>query len=316
MSPRPLHACRVLVIGDAMLDRTWEVNESRFVEGDGPTVRVDAVTEQPGGAANAALCARQLGASVNLLSCVGLDEPGERLADALRAGSVEVSFHHDANERTTTKYRIAREGRTLQRIDLEQELSSANGAALAEACVRCIADYDVLLCSDYAKGALSFVQRVIGAASRVGCPVVVDPKGLSFDRYAGSTVLTPNESELKRVTGQWRDEIDLFQRVKALIEHLAVPYLVLKRGPRGISFFSRQQVQDFHSTATHVIDTTGAGDAVAATLAVALAAGVEMLEAARLANVVGSMVVGTSIRGVPMNSRHLLESLNARHAIQ
>jgi rfaE bifunctional protein kinase chain/domain len=149
-----------------------------------------------------------------------------------------------------------------------------------------------LILSDYGKGALHRIESMIAAARAASVPVIVDPKGEDYARYAGATLLTPNRSELRAVVGRWRDEADLAERAQRLRESLDLRYLLLTRSEEGMSLFSAEGVLQVPAQAREVFDVSGAGDTVVAVLAAMTALGAPVPEAVRWANRAGGIVVG------------------------
>lgn len=284
---------RILVVGDVMLDRYWFGDVSRISpEAPVPVVRVEKVEERPGGAANVARNCAALGAKAVLLSVVGKDEAGQSLASLLAASDIDASLLEDANLNTTVKLRVIGRQQQLLRIDFENSPNhEVLDAKLAEFRQR-LADCDVVILSDYGKGGLTHIGEMIQAARAAGKPVLVDPKGDDYARYAGVSVITPNRAELREVVGRWRDEADLQQRAKALRTELNIGALLLTRSEEGMSLFSDGGVVNEPALAREVYDVSGAGDTVIATQAVMMASGVGLADAMRLANRAAGVVVG------------------------
>lgn len=284
---------RILIVGDVMLDRYWFGDVSRISpEAPVPVVKVERVEERPGGAANVARNCAALGAKVALLSVVGADEAGQSLAKLLAASEIDASLHEDANLNTTVKLRVISRQQQLLRIDFENSPNhEVLEAKLAEFRQR-LTDCDVVILSDYGKGGLAHIGDMIQAARDAGKPVLVDPKGDDYARYAGVSVITPNRAELREVVGRWRDEADLQQRAGALRTELNIGALLLTRSEEGMSLFSGDDVVNEPALAREVYDVSGAGDTVIATQAVMMASGVGLADAMRLANRAAGVVVG------------------------
>ena len=151
---------------------------------------------------------------------------------------------------------------------------------------------DVLVLSDYGKGALSQVAAMIECGRAHNKVILVDPKGEDYEKYRGATLITPNRSELRQVVGRWADEDDLTQRAQELRRSLGIQALLLTRSEEGMSLFTDQGVSHVRAEAREVFDVSGAGDTVIATLAVALAAQWPLDRAMALANRAGGIVVG------------------------
>jgi rfaE bifunctional protein kinase chain/domain len=292
--PSSLRKARVLVVGDAMLDRYWMGAVERISpEAPVPIVRIDREVERPGGAANVARNAAALGARVTLLSVVGADEPGARLESLLKRERVHPQLHHDRGIKTTVKLRvIGGRNQQLLRVDFETPPSHEVLATKLRDFERSLEDTDVVILSDYGKGGLTHIVKMIAMARRAGKMVLVDPKGEDYTRYKGATLITPNRSEFRQVAGPWKNEGELAERADQMRRRLDTKALLVTRGEEGMTLY--QDGTRFHvaTQAREVADVSGAGDTVIATLAVALASGATMKDAVRLANRAAGVVVG------------------------
>jgi rfaE bifunctional protein kinase chain/domain len=287
-----LAACRILVVGDAMLDRYWFGAVERISpEAPVPVVRVSREEERLGGAANVALNVRVLGAACTLLTVVGDDAAGARLRELLQQRGVEAVLGTDPQLRTVVKLRVIGRSQQLLRIDFENTPDHEVLDQLLSEFQRLLPAHDLVLMSDYGKGGLAHVGRMIELARAAGLPVLVDPKGSDFSRYAGATAITPNRAELAQVVGGWSGEADLLDRAEALRRRLAVQALLLTRSEEGISLFDEGGHLRLPTAAREVFDVTGAGDTVIATLATLLAGGLPMRDAAVWANRAAGIVV-------------------------
>ncbi|MEX8518520.1 MAG: D-glycero-beta-D-manno-heptose-7-phosphate kinase [Leptothrix sp. (in: b-proteobacteria)] len=297
LSRERLAGARVLVVGDAMLDRYWFGSVDRISpEAPVPVVRVSREEERLGGAANVALNVKTLGAQCTLLTVVGDDEPARKLRQLLEEQGVATVLGSDPKLYTIVKLRVIGRSQQLIRVDFENQPEHEVLQQMLTDYERVLPDHDAVLFSDYGKGGLTHIPRMIELARAAGKPVLVDPKGSDYSRYAGATTLTPNRAELAQVVGQWRDEADLHRRAHALREQLGLAGLVLTRSEDGMSLFETVDGQLAHmqvpAQAREVFDVTGAGDTVIATLAALLACGLTLRDAVPLANRAGSIVVG------------------------
>jgi len=291
-TPDPSKA-RVLVVGDVMLDRYWFGDVSRISpEAPVPVVLIRKEDERLGGAANVAWNCKDLGARTKLLSVVGKDEPGAKLAKLLRQKGIEASLHRDARLDTTLKLRVIGRRQQLLRIDFEKPPSSEVLASKLAEFKQALPGCDVVILSDYGKGGLAHIAEMIRSARRAGRRVLVDPKGDDYARYKGASIITPNVAELREVVGRWTDEKDLKSRAQALREKLGLEALLLTRGEDGMTLFSKNKVTTIKAEAREVFDVTGAGDTVIAALAVMLGAGASLENAMRIANRAAGIVVG------------------------
>lgn len=284
---------RVLVVGDVMLDRYWFGEVSRISpEAPVPIVHVRRTEERPGGAANVARNIASLGGQATLLSVVGDDEPGRALADLLARENVTTHFHKDASLPTTVKLRVIGRQQQLMRIDFETPPSREVLEDKLGDFESMVDAHDVVILSDYGKGGLTHVTKMIDAAKRHGKPILVDPKGDDYSKYRGATLLTPNRSEFREVMGKWRDETDLAQRAEKLRDDLSLDALLVTRSEEGMSLFTRAGALHEPTQAQEVFDVSGAGDTVIATLGLMLAAGVDLGLAVGIANRAAGVVVG------------------------
>ena len=284
---------RILVVGDVMLDRYWFGEVSRISpEAPVPVVKVERSEERPGGAANVARNCAALGARVALLSVVGTDEAGRNLACLMRDSGIECNLHEDPKLSTTVKLRVIGRQQQLLRIDFENspnhevlEAKLADFEARLDAC-------DVVILSDYGKGGLTHITRMIALARAAGKIVLVDPKGEDYARYAGATLLTPNRSEMRQVVGRWQDDEELARKADRLRAELQLEALLVTRSEEGMTLFTDRGVVHEPAVAREVYDVSGAGDTVIATLAVMLGSGLTLPQAMRQANLAAGIVVG------------------------
>ena len=284
---------RLLVVGDVMLDRYWFGEVSRISpEAPVPVVKVERIEERLGGAANVARNALALGAKTALLSVVGDDEAGRSLSRLLAESEIDAGLHVDRDIDTTVKLRVIGRQQQLLRIDFETMPSHEVLQAKLSEFVSRVASCDVVILSDYGKGGLAHISEMIRLARAAGKPVLVDPKGDEWEKYAGATVITPNRSELREVVGRWTSEADLAARVKKLRDELGLEALLVTRSEEGMTLFAADEQHHQPAQAREVFDVSGAGDTVIATLAVMLAAGAGWAEAIHSANVAAGIVVG------------------------
>jgi len=286
-------SARVLVVGDVMLDRYWFGEVARISpEAPVPVVRVTRRDERLGGAANVAHNLASLGAPVSLVGVVGHDEPGATVEAMARAAGIDCRLTRDPAMPTIIKLRVIGRQQQLLRIDFEEPPGPAALERKLDGVAAAIAQARVLVLSDYGKGGLAQIDRLIAMARDRGLPTIADPKGDDYARYRGVTLLTPNRAELREVVGAWSDEADLHRRAQALRESLDIAYLLLTRSEEGMTLFSAGGATHVPAQAREVFDVSGAGDTVVAVLAAMTALGRPMDEAMRLANRAGGIVVG------------------------
>jgi len=288
-----LRLARVLVVGDAMLDRYLFGEVERISpEAPVPVVRVTREEHRLGGAANVALNVKALGPGVMLITVVGEDESARTLEGLLKTQAVEVTLGRDPKLFTCVKLRVIGRAQQLVRVDFENQPDHEVLADMLSDFVRVLPQYDAVLFSDYGKGGLTHIPRMIELARAAGKPVLVDPKGDDYGRYAGATVITPNRAELAQVIGGWKTEGQLEQRVQRLRESHRLAGVLLTRSEEGMSLFDASGHLHVPAQAREVFDVTGAGDTVIATLAAMLACGMSLRDAMPIANRAGGIVVG------------------------
>lgn len=284
---------RVLVVGDVMLDRYWFGDVERISpEAPVPVVKVSRMEERLGGAANVAWNMAAIGAKPVLLSVVGNDEAADSLDRHLAEHRIQAQLYRDASLSTTIKLRVIGRQQQLVRIDFEKEPGHEVLESKLADFEKKLPDCDAVVLSDYGKGGLKHIERMIASARDKGKPILVDPKGDDYSRYAGATVITPNRSELREVVGRWKDEADLTRRARQLRESLNVDALLVTRSEEGMTLFSEAEPFHVAAVAREVYDVSGAGDTVIGILAVMLASGQEMTQAVQWANKAAGIVVG------------------------
>ena len=288
-----LQRARILVVGDAMLDRYLFGEVERISpEAPVPVVRVTREEERLGGAANVALNVKSLGPHVTLITVVGEDEPARRLQSLLKTQHVESILGRDPKLYTCVKLRVIGRAQQLVRVDFENQPDHEVLADMLSDFARVVGSHDTVLFSDYGKGGLAHIPRMIEMARAAGKSVLVDPKGSDYSRYAGATVITPNRAELAQVIGPWQSEAQLYERTQALREAQRLEGLLLTRSEEGMSLFDAAGHLQVQAQAREVFDVTGAGDTVIATMAAMLACGMSLREAMPIANRAGGIVVG------------------------
>lgn len=276
----------MLVIGDVMLDRYWFGDASRISpEAPVPVVLFKSERESAGGAANVARNCAALGARTRLLSVVGDDAEGAALKRILLKDGIQVNIHQDKSIRTTQKLRvIGGRQHQLLRIDFETNPSKEVLKAKLDDFRANLPDCNAVILSDYGKGGLTHIKRMIEWARQAGKRVFVDPKGEDYSRYAGAHVMTPNRAELRQIVGGWKGEADLERRAQKLRRKLGLEALLLTRGEEGMSLYRQGRVFHVKAEKHEVYDVSGAGDTVIAVLATMIACGVPMEQAVRVAN--------------------------------
>jgi len=289
----------VLVVGDVMLDRyVYGQVERISPEAPVPILAIDRELAMPGGAGNVVRNLTALGAAVAFISVVGDDQAGSDLTGLIGGQpNVEPWLLVQGGRITTLKVRYLSAGQQLLRADREED--SPIQPRLAERLVRIARDAmaatSVTVLSDYRKGLLTgeVPAQLIAAAREAGRPVIVDPKGPDYSRYAGADIIVPNRADLAEATGMRADsEAAVVAAATALRQRHGFNAVVVTRGNDGMTLVDRSTARHFPAEAAEVYDVAGAGDTAVATLAAGMAARLPLAVAVRLANIAAGVVVG------------------------
>ncbi|MXP56405.1 bifunctional D-glycero-beta-D-manno-heptose-7-phosphate kinase/D-glycero-beta-D-manno-heptose 1-phosphate adenylyltransferase HldE [Pantoea sp. Mhis] len=284
----------VLVVGDVMLDRYWHGCTNHISpEAPVPIVKVNTVEERPGGAANVAVNIAALGANSRLIGLIGDDNEGSTLTKILRKNQVECDFIVVKNYPTITKLRVLSCNQQLIRIDFEKIFEKVATQLVHNRIRQYLVDSNVLICSDYAKGTLNYIQSIIQLAHEFKVPILIDPKNIDFERYRGATIITPNLTEFEAVVGKCKTENEIVDRGMKLISHYDFSALLITRSERGMTLLQPYKTPlHLHTQAKEVFDVTGAGDTVISVLATILATGLSIERSCFFANIAAGIVVG------------------------
>ncbi len=256
-----------------------------------PVVHVQKTDDRPGGAANVAVNLARLGVPTRLVGVVGKDGAGDSLQEILESRDIRCDFHRVQDRPTITKTRVQSRGQQLIRLDQER-VAAMPGDAIVSVLQKSIKDAGAVVLSDYGKGTLADIAKMITASREAGVPVLVDPKGDDFSRYRGATVLTPNQAEFEAVVGVCESENELVSQARKMLDDLEMNALLITRSEKGMLLLEADMEPLFlRAQAREVFDVTGAGDTVIATLAGAVASGKDFASAAALANIAAGLVV-------------------------
>jgi len=298
------HRCHILVVGDLMLDEyLWGHIERISAEAPVPILNVVRREATLGGAGNVANNLRALGVEVSAVGIVGQDETGDQIRELLKGAGVDMrGVIGDPNRKSTRKVRLMslEHGQQVFRMDEEsvQEANSEVEDQLIARVIEVAPRAQIILCSDYMKGALTkhILEVVFNVARKRGLVSLVGPKDPNTNKYDGATILMPNLKELALMT---QSSIDgsgwLTSSAKQLFEKLNLEALVVTKGSAGMSLFESHQFDlrrvDIPTMARSVYDVTGAGDTAISTFAAAIAGGVKRDFAVYLANVAAGIKV-------------------------
>lgn len=290
---------KIVVLGDVLLDRYIVGSVERVSpEAPVPILRRSEERETLGGAGNVALNIMSLGAQARLVSVIGDDSTGKRLAASVEKNGISAFFVVDPNMVSVCKTRVLSGHQHLLRIDEEDPsftLLPAHEKELLTGLADALDGADALIVSDYAKGCLTddILKGAFAMAKRAGVPVLVDPKRANFSAYAGADYIKPNRKELAAATGSKCSDLNDLKNAAALVIDQTGANILVTRSEAGMSYFSAKGQEVHLSTkAIEVFDVSGAGDTVAASFMVALSAGSSVEEAMRFSNIAAGIVVG------------------------
>lgn len=313
----------ILVVGDVMLDRYLAGEVARISsEAPVPVVRLARSWSVPGGAGNVARNLSRLGADARLAALVGDDAEGRALREAVISEGIGDGLTISRDRSTTCKTRVLGQGQQLLRLDEEHvaPLSARELPPLRENLARLLPGCGAVIISDYDKGVFrrgddgtDLCAEVTAMARDAGIPVLVDPKGEDWSRYRGAACVTPNMAEFCQACGLPAGARPDAEKRRLLAEELCRKFgfarLLLTRGPRGmILYVPGEEPQPIRATVREVVDVSGAGDTVIATLAACVAGGLAWHESAVVANAAAGVAVGKA-GTAPVSLAELHEAL-------
>lgn len=304
--PINIKPCHVLVVGDLMLDKYWMGDITRISpEAPVPVVNVKKEETRIGGAGNVALNTKALTAKTSLLGLIGQDEAGERIKALLNEQQIDHYLQQTAEVPTTTKLRVLSQRQQTIRLDFESAHHVISKKQLLDYYSQVIADVDVVIFSDYQKGALSDITTLIEIANTQQVPVLVDPKGHDFSIYRGADLIKPNRKEFEWVVGPCETQQDMIEKGQALIQAHEIAALLITLGEDGMLLIEANgETHAIPASSGELVDVTGAGDTVIATFAVAKASGKSNPVAMHLANLAAGVAV-SRLGAVPVTLSQL-----------
>lgn len=310
-----ISACKVLVIGDVMLDKYYFGEVTRISpEAPVPIAHVLEVKETLGGAANVVHNLALLGCQTSIIGQVGADNHSEIFLSKLKSLGVDYSGVIETSKPTTTKIRVISGHQQMIRLDFEDasSLSVADEKILLEKFFERLPEVDAVIISDYGKGICTkkICREVIGACRAQKKFVVVDPKGDKWQKYFDASFITPNLKELNAVLPKKISNVDvqIEESARKVIDEFNLRGLIVTRSAQGLSLIDGEKVSHIKARAQEVFDVSGAGDTVIAVFTLALAGGLNSEAAAYLANVAAGVVVA-KVGTYAVNREELLNAL-------
>ncbi len=287
--------CRVLVIGDAMLDKYYFGEVTRISpEAPVPINHVTKIKEQLGGAANVAHNLALLGCQTSLIAQIGLEVHGDTLTEKLISRGIDISGVVKTDKPTTTKIRVIGGNQQMIRLDFE-DISNIDAEKILPKITARVPNVDAVIISDYGKGVCTenICREIISLCRAQNKIVVVDPKGDDWQKYSGANFITPNLKELNAVLPKKIANVDaaVENAARFVIEKFNLEGLVVTRSAEGLSVIDGEKVSHIRAKAQEVFDVSGAGDTVIAVFTLGLAGKLDSEMAAYLANVAAGVVV-------------------------
>lgn len=308
--------CKILIMGDIMLDKYYFGKVERISpEAPVPIVNIKKEEARLGGASNVAHNICSLGGQVLLYGAIGHDFFGKEIERMARTKNIGTSFIKSSFP-TITKARIIGGKQQIVRLDFEEKiiLSGTEEEEVREKITSGLNSYDILVISDYGKGFISpsLCQFLISQALNHRIPVIVDPKGKNWVKYAGADIITPNVKELSDIVGYTVENEDqsIEQAAREVISRYQLSSILVTRSEKGMSLITPEEAIHIPTHSEEVFDVSGAGDTVVATLSICLAKGLNIREAMKIANIAAGIVV-KKIGTATLTREELEKSLEA-----
>lgn len=290
---------KILVVGDIIYDKYWFGDINKISpEAPIPILNFQREEMRLGGAANVAANIVALGGNAMLIGCLGDDRQGKKVEKDLNEAGISNKLIFLKNQSTIIKQRIISQRQHIVRVDFDHGYKDVPDTNFFKLISENINNYDLIILSDYGKGTLSSIKKIISLAKSIGKKIIIDPKGNDFSKYENASILTPNFYEFTNIVGFCNSEEDIVLKGKTLCNKLKLDYLLLTRGAKGMTLISNNEIPLHLDAVTRdVFDVTGAGDTVLATLALCISSGFEVKKALYFSNKAASLVVskfGTS----------------------
>lgn len=280
------------IFGDIILDKYVECEASRISQ-EAPVLVLHPNNKdyRLGGAANVALNVKVYGEKIKLYGIIGTCECGEIIKKKCKELDIANDFLILKDEKTVIKTRYLSSGQQVVRVDEEKPFNIKSSRALFEKLKTNIVSNDLLILSDYGKGSIGEVEKIIAWCNKKKIKVLIDPKGNNFLKYSNTFLLTPNRREFENVAGVCNNEIDFNTKAHQLRKELNLNYLLVKRDKEGMTLYGDKDYWHFNANKSDVIDVTGAGDTVIATLAFLIQKNVILQKACYVSTLAAASVI-------------------------
>lgn len=283
----------IFVVGDVMLDSYFNGSVDRISpEAPVPVLHHSETINKLGGAGNVANNLAQLGSNVHLFGLIGNDTNGVVIRSLVERSGFESNLLEVENGQTINKLRIVSQGQQIVRVDFENDFNTVSSEQLSKLVTEQLGTCSLLILSDYGKGTLVDIKTLIRQANSCGVPVLIDPKGVDFDKYCNATILKPNKSEFELIVGKWDHIDEFFNKGEALRTQLNLNALLVTLSGDGMVLFEENSEPFSIPAKAHgIIDVTGAGDTALSWLAMGIVSGMSIADSAIRANVASSIAV-------------------------
>ena len=292
-----MNSLSILVIGDVMLDEYWFGNCNKISpEAPVPVTNITNKNFKVGGAGNVALNLAEINSNVALVSTIGKDVEGKIIKKILNNKNIDLNFKEVDGCQTIKKLRIFSKHHQMIRLDFESKKEKYK-IKLDNKLKKKIDNHKLVLISDYEKGSLIEVKKIINYAKLKSKLIIIDPKGNDFSKYKGASILTPNIYEFTQIVGVIKNKSMLIKKARDLIKKNSLIGLLITQGKNGMTFVSKDKVIHKNSLVQDIYDVTGAGDTVIAIFSAYLNLGKTYEESMDMANIAASIVIkkiGTS----------------------
>lgn len=265
---------KIIIVGDIIIDK-YIYGRVEKISQESPTaiVNIEANYKERiilGGAANVAANVRSLGTNVELVSVIGRDSNSLIAKKLLKKKKIKFNFLQLENYLVTEKTRVISNNQQIIRLDKDSEIISYDQQLLEKKLNKALSNANLLVISDYNKGTIQNIQRLIKLANKKKVKVLIDSKKINISNYKNSFLIKPNQKEFQNIFNLKTNDPKINSKVPKLMKKFNIEFLLLTLGEKGMKLFSQKNVKNFKSEAREVFDVTGAGDTVLASLAFSL----------------------------------------------
>lgn len=293
-----MNLSQILVIGDIILDEYWFGDTNRISpEAPIPVVNIKSKDFRLGGAGNVALNLSQINSNILLISSVGKDSDGKIIEKVLKDKKIKFYLNKNNKAKSIKKLRIFSDHYQMMRLDFEDE-KIAYKLELNKKIRNEINKSKIVVLSDYGKGTLQNIKKIIKFAKKKSKLIIIDPKGYDYEIYKYASIITPNIKEFTNIVGEVRNQKQLIKKAKKLLNQYKFTGILITQGKEGMTYVSKNNTIQKKSLAQNVYDVTGAGDTVIATFSAYLNLGKSLDQSIDMANIAASTVIkkiGTSV---------------------